>query len=46
VPGASERKRVGVGDVAGLHDPLPGAQMPPEIGIDSRTGRHAEQPQQ
>src|SRR5258708_30428157 len=45
VPGASERKRVGVGDVAGFYDPLSGAQVPPEIGVGRRTGRHAEQSQ-
>jgi hypothetical protein len=43
--GASEGKMVGVGDVSGFHDPLPGAQMPPEIGIGGRACRHTEQPQ-
>ena len=43
VPGTSEGKRVGVGDMAGFDDPLPGAQMPPKIGIGGRACRHAEQ---
>ena len=43
VPDAGKGERVGVGDVAGFHDPLAGAQMPPEIGIGRGTGRHCEQ---
>ena len=44
--GTSERERIGVRDVPGLHDPLPGAQVPPEIGIGGWPGRNAEQPQE
>jgi len=29
-------------NVLGLHDPLPGPQMPPAIAIDGRTGRHRQ----
>lgn len=30
-------------NVACFHDPLPGAQVPPEVGISGRTGGHGEQ---
>ncbi len=43
VAGASERKRIGVGNVAGFYDPLAGAEMPPEIGIDGVARGHGEQ---
>jgi hypothetical protein len=40
--GTSERKGVDVGDVAGFHNQLTGAEMPPQIGIDGIAGRHGE----
>ena len=43
MPGAREGKRIEVGHVARFHDPLPGAQMPPEIGVDGVARRHRQQ---
>ena len=46
LPGASEGKMIGVRDAAVFRDPLPGAQMPPQIGIDRVTRRHRQQAEQ
>lgn len=43
VAGASEGKRIGVGNAVGFDDPLPGAQVPPEVGIDGVARGHSEQ---
>jgi len=43
VAGASEGKRIGVGNAVGFDDPLAGAQVPPEIGIDGVARGHGEQ---
>jgi len=43
IPSTSKGERVGVWNMPGLHDPLPGAQMPPQIGISGAPRRHGEQ---
>jgi hypothetical protein len=32
-----------MGDMAGLYNPLPGAQVPPEIGVDGMARGHRQQ---
>jgi len=39
---AGERKRIGVGNVTRLDDPLPGAEVPPEVGIGGIAGGHGQ----